>query len=543
MPMQLGPDDTRLFNDQIFTLGSLRFLRGSFVANYLSSTKEHGHLPFITVFEQKTIIKKTYQEFHKDVLCAASHIRSHLKDEKTVVLIGGNSYLFSVYIVATLLLGKTLCPLNPAEGWTRLTKKILQLNENTLVFHAPSNTPPEGLKALRMTLEQKVPSFDISSLNLELREDSSPLILIFTSGTTGYSKVVMQTEKNILSNVDALIEHHELFKKKTILTPLPLFHVNALEFSFFCTLFSGGQLILLENAEPFLLKEALLHQKVHILSILPPIIKILHFMKNQFQEPLRQVDYVVSAAAPLSVELAKAFFADFSVRIIQGYGLSEAVNFSAVMPIQVSDVDYEEMMFHHGFPSIGKSLRGNHIDILKEDGSLAGAQIPGEICIRGHNVMNSYKDIAPEVLFKDGYLHTGDLGFYLEKEGERFFFISGRLKDVIKRFGESVSLREVDDLVNTFAFPDFDAIAVPFENDYAGEEIGLVVKGNPQLQTQPETFREHLQQMPVFLRPKIIIFTDESIRTPSGKPCRWQFNHLFKSFKAKAIGVSPSFHI
>src|SRR5262249_37675097 len=129
------------------------------------------------------------------------------------------------------------------------------------------------------------------------------------------------------------------------------------------------------------------------------------------------------------------------------------------------------------------------------------------------------------------------LGYFVrDGRGREFFFINGRSKDVIKRFGMTVSLREVDDWIARFPHEGFTAIAVGFEHDVSGEEVGLVVeegsdKGNDVVET--ETLKSFLETVPVTLRPKVILFTNESVRTASGKPCRWKFKALFQSYKAR----------
>jgi len=86
-----------------------------------------------------------------------------------------------------------------------------------------------GLQTLSRDLMLVIFSFPLKSEFAELR----PMVLVFTSGSTGYSKIVEQMEPGILNNVDALIERHGLGPGSSIATPLPLFHVNALEFAFF----------------------------------------------------------------------------------------------------------------------------------------------------------------------------------------------------------------------------------------------------------------------------------------------------------------------
>src|SRR5262249_35076730 len=154
---------------------------------------------------------------------------------------------------------------------------------------------------------------------------------------------------------------------------------------------------------------------------------------------------------------------ELGVRVIQGYGLSEATNFSTTLPIDLPDSIYQAAMIDTPYPSIGTTLRGGTIAILDDSGKELGESAVGEIAIRGWNVALGYKHEP----FTGNELRTGDLGHFRFVGGKKHFFLTGRCKDVIKRFGETVSLREIDDLVTAFGINGLDAIAVPFENDLA----------------------------------------------------------------------------
>jgi long-chain acyl-CoA synthetase len=214
--------------------------------------------------------------------------------------------------------------------------------------------------------------------------------------------------------------------------------------------------------------------------------------------------------------------------------LSEAVNFSAVLPPTLSLQEAEAWLTSYQHPSIGPALRGNTIHILDENGKECASGKTGEVCIRGWNVMKGYTD-SPPGFFSDGYLHTGDLGYFqLSQNGVPFYFISGRIKDVIKRSGETLSLRELDDCVLPLLPEGCDAVSVGFENDIAGEEVGLIV--NISKIEDQTTFLQKLAQLPKGLRPSVVLFKSDGLRTASGKPQRWKFKSLFAKYKTQLLG-------
>lgn len=157
--------------------------------------------------------------------------------------------------------------------------------------------------------------------------------------------------------------------------------------------------------------------------------------------------YFVSAAAPLSNSLLRRFVRATGVRVLQGYGLSETTNFSTTVPADLSEQVYREVALDADLPSVGVPLYGNEVETLFPDGKPCGEGVVGEICMRGHNVMLGYEgrqDLTAEA-FAGGWFHSGDLGYWARAgDGRRYFYVSGRSKNVAKVRGESVSLEEVE---------------------------------------------------------------------------------------------------
>lgn len=485
----------------------------------------------------------TFAKLEKDIRAAILQIqRKEAAPQSVVVVLSRNSYEFAVFALATLLSGRTLCPMNPDDHLTRIQKKIAALGEPSTLWHQPED------RIEFAALDGHDMSID---LNFQGHAEFVPfprdraMILIFTSGSQGESKIVEQMENSLLTNIDALIERHQLQSRKVLATPLPLFHVNALEFSFLSCLLSGSQFILLES---FLLPQVLQvmqDENCQILSVIPVLLRKLWENRGEWKRyQLTSFQYFVSAAAPLSTELVRAIRHDLGRQIIQGYGLSEAINFSCLMPTHLADADFLHWMTSEKSPSIGTPLRGTEVLVLDSHGEVQGEGAPGEICIRGPTVMRGYRGGNSPQVFAHEALHTGDLGYFRQAQnGDKYFFISGRAKEIAKRYGMTVSLREIDEVLSLFAWPEFDAIAVPFANNWAGEEVAIVATDlaswSPALETQLQTHLEN--QLPSFLRPRLILRTHEALRTPSGKPCRWKFFAAAGAFREAAFGQSLQF--
>lgn len=162
--------------------------------------------------------------------------------------------------------------------------------------------------------------------------------------------------------------------------------------------------------------------------------------------------------------------------------------------------------------------------ILDDQGCPVLGMARGEICIRGRTAYGGYfkRPDANEAAFRWGWFRSGDEGFYARDDrGRPFFFISGRLKELIIRGGANISPLETDDVLKGHPAIKF-AMAVPFENRYYGEEIAAYVV--PREGATPPTEREVLEfcrlLLPFNKRPKVILFGQDVPYTTTGKPRR-----------------------
>ena len=170
----------------------------------------------------------------------------------------------------------------------------------------------------------------------------------------------------------------------------------------------------------------------------------------------------------------------FGVTIIHGYGLSETTCYSCFLPIDLSWRANQRWLLAHEYPSIGCPIEPNEMAIYHSaDGS--GLQLGegerGEICVRGHNVMQGYfnRPDANAETFKFQWFRSGDEGFFLRDEvGRQFFFITGRIKELINRGGVKFSPFDIEEVLLGIDGVKV-GLAVGFNNDYYGEEVGAYV--------------------------------------------------------------------
>jgi long-chain acyl-CoA synthetase len=340
---------------------------------------------------------------------------------------------------------------------------------------------------------------------------------------------------NLLVNGMALVEEHRISSDQRMMCVLPIHHVSGIVMSLITPLYAGGGTVLCQrfSAERFL--ERISGERIHIVSVVPTMLQFLLRAKlNMAAYKMVHFRHLICGGGPLSVDLASRFEQTFGWRVIPGYGLSESTCYSSFLPTDLPGPEHRAWMGDHGFPSVGVPLSVNEMGIVDSSGRRLGEGERGEIVIRGHNVMSHYEQEpeATAAVFAHGWLHSGDEGFYLtDQQNRQFFFITGRLKEIIVRGGRNISPFEIDEVLQ--ALPGVHAgLAVGFENEWYGEEVGAVIAPKPTVvlsEDQVLSFcRKHL---PFDKSPKVVVFTDSIPEDSTGKYLRGECRKLFHRWK------------
>lgn len=376
-----------------------------------------------------------------------------------------------VTILAILWTGAAVVLVNPRDAEVRVTEQyrsIQAIDYRTLDddVRTRETRPPSSRVAHSIIDGDKRP--------VCMPDDVA--VVIFTSGSTGVPRAVAQSHHGIQVNSAAVAAHHALGPSTRLFACLPLFHVNALEFTGFASMISGSHLFMAEAFDPLAYLGALSEARADIASVVPSILTAITDRKG-ISPALPELRYFVSAAAPLAAVTVRRVNERLGKRIVQGYGLSEAGNFSCLMPPDLNSDAYARLMSEAIIPSIGPSLAGNDVDVLGPDGQPAELEEPGEIVVRGPNVMIGYLGdaVATKAVFRGGWLHTGDLGMKLVDPAidSPVFVVTGRAKNVVKVGGHTIGLEEVERAV--LSLDGIEAVAASSANDPRfGEVLGVL---------------------------------------------------------------------
>ncbi len=329
--------------------------------------------------------------------------------------------------------------------------------------------------------------------------------IFYTSGTTGNPKGVLLSHKNVVTDAHMINAALNTPEKKNFLCFLPLFHVNAM---LTCTssMEKGHHIILRKQFSAGEFWEVVEKYKVNFWSAVPAVYQILLSDPSRQKFDLSSMEFGICGAAPLTQETMNNFEKTFNIPIVEGYGLTEGTCVSTINPrVGVRKVG-----------SIGLALPGQDIRIVDEDGKELGVNQPGEIVIKGDNIMKGYFN-KPEETAKtivNGFLHTGDVGI---KDEDGYIFIVDRKKDMIIRGGENIYPKEIDNLLATHPKIS-EAATVGVPDKTMGEEVKVFVVAEDDSLTEEEVVEFCKKNLASFKVPKYIEIMDGDFpRSPIGK--------------------------
>ncbi len=370
-------------------------------------------------------------------------------------------------------------------------------------------------------------------------------LLVYTSGTTGVPKGVILNQYNLLVDAMGISQWHAITGNQTTMCVLPIHHVNGIVVTLVAPLYVGATAVLNRRFTVSQFWNRVVRERVNVVSVVPTLLQfLLEYGQAQLQaghtifggkinrRDLTHFRHFICGAGTLSVALARDFEQMFGFTILHGYGLSETTCYSCFLPINLSWETHQKWMQAYGYPSIGCPIEPNEMAIFSADGS--GEQLGegerGEICIRGHNVMQGYfkRPDANAETFKFQWFRSGDEGFYLRDElGRPFFFITGRIKELINRGGVKFSPVDIEETLLAIDGVKV-GLAVGFKNDYYGEEVGayIVLQADADLDAE-QVLAACRDKMPFEKSPKAVVFGTDIPVTSTGKYQRLKLQSLF----------------
>ncbi|KAK7863109.1 hypothetical protein R5R35_001997 [Gryllus longicercus] len=416
--------------------------------------------------------QRTYDDIIKDSIALAETMRGWgVKKGDVVAIMSPNCTEFCLPVLASLYLGATLAPLNPTYT-PRELQHAMSISKPCMLFCHPLILPkvPHVLAAVSFVKKvvvfgdrnhdyikfsdciDKPKSYVFNCVQVDPRKDLSAILC--SSGTTGLPKGVMINHRSIIATIEMMRDPDmgHMTGNDVHLGLLPLFHAYAF-FTQFCTLALGVKSIILPKFEEQLFLESIQNHKVTLMMLVPPLMVFLakHPLVDNYD--LSSIRAMWCGAAPLSPEIQEQVSQRIQVPSIrQGYGMTEMTLAALITPPDEHKIGSSGKLLHN--------LEAKVVDL--ETGQTLGPNQKGELCFRGETIMLGYcgdEQSTQATIDKDGFLHSGDIGYYDE---DGYFFIIDRKKELIKYKGFQVPPAELEAILLTHpSIKDAAVIGVP----------------------------------------------------------------------------------
>ncbi|MDG2053619.1 MAG: AMP-binding protein [Phycisphaerales bacterium] len=395
----------------------------------------------------------------------ALHLASIIEkatDNQKVGIMLPTSGFFSMSLLATWMLGRTVVPLNYLLSEKERAYICEDAGLDTVItvgqmIEAVGDLPA-SIKQIRLEDEsfKGLPKFRRAAR----MPDDAKAVILYTSGTSGKPKGVVLTSKNIAANVMQCVEWAELNRQIVFLGLLPQFHSFGFTVMTVLPLMVGCRVVYSARFQPSRVLGLIRKHKPTAMFAIPSMFNALLAAKDAKPDDFEHFIYLVSGGEPLPEAVSEGYQKRFGVTIDQGYGLTE----TAPVTNWCRPQDRRK-------GSVGQALPRVEERIVDTNEVVLGPNEDGEIRIKGPNVMQGYYKLPDEtasVFDGDGFFKTGDMG-RIDDDGH--LYITGRIKEMLIIGGENVFPREIEEVLN--AHPDVHDCAVIGQQDPNRGEVPL----------------------------------------------------------------------
>lgn len=454
--------------------------------------KPHGgflHDNKVAIIDGTTNMTRTFADYYETAgsLAAALHDDMGIHENSTVAIYSPNHVDYLPAALAVSLCGAKLTPINPLYTQQELEVVLQKSRSTVLVVHTSKlevalqvvqskQTPVKHVIVITDEhLDHALPAETVPLSALRHHKHAfhetihavhrstalHPFLLPYSSGTTGLPKGVCLTHENIVANLLQCdeVEGMAFPVDQRLISPLPFFHIYAFTVSMLYCAWKGQTVI--TNSGRFDFErfcQLVQEHKPHRAHLVPPILLGLAKHPAVDQYDMSSLRMIISAAAPLSKEIEQDVTKRLhNCEVKQAWGMSE------LSPIGTLNSD-----FNAKSGSVGPVVSSTVAKIVDENGKSLGPNQDGELLIKGPQVMMGYLD-APdktaECLSESGWLRTGDVASYDE---DGYFYITDRIKELIKVRGFQVAPAELEALLLTHNAVQ-DVAVIPVEDEKSGE--------------------------------------------------------------------------
>ncbi|XP_021756498.1 4-coumarate--CoA ligase-like 5 [Chenopodium quinoa] len=508
------------------------------ITTFISSRPHHTTTAFIDATNDRHV---SYSELWSTVDSLSFSLSSTwgVRKGHVILILSPNSLSFPLVCLSVMSLGALITTTNPLNTTREISKQIAD-SKPFLAFTTPELAPKlagSGVPVILLggekgsfgnlkiltTLEEMLTTVKGERKEVRVKErvcQNDAAALLYSSGTTGESKGVVSSHRNMIAMVQTIIGRYRLDDEdqrngNTFICTVPMFHIYGLVAFATGLLAAGATIVVLPKFEMNDLLLATSKYKVSYFPLVPPILVAManhadHIKKNY---DLSSLKHVLSGGAPLGKEVIEGFMEKFpNVVIMQGYGLTESTGIGATTDC------LEESRRYGTAGLLSPSTEAKIVD--PESGKALGVNQTGELWLRSHTVMKGYfnnHEATVSTLTSDGWLKTGDV-CYFDEDG--FLFVVDRLKELIKYKGYQVPPAELEALLLTH--PEIaDAAVIPFPDKNVGQfPMAYVVRKAGSNLSENEIMDFVAKQVAPYKRIRRVAFIDSVPKNASGKILR-----------------------
>lgn len=489
---------------------------------------------YVAFVDALTCKKYTYKEVRRDVDRFSKALRSlGLRKGCVVVVVLPNIAEYGIIALGIMASGGIFSGANPSGHASEIKKQVEAADAKLIVTDGSTYNKVKDLGLPVIILdEDRVPgtiywrelleAADKANTDaIDEKVDQNDLCALpFSSGTTGLSKGVMLSHRNIIANLCSTLFSvgPELIGQVTILGLIPFFHIYGLTGIICATMKNKGKVVVMRRYELRSFLSALITHQVTFAPIVPPI--ILGLVKNpivdEFDLTKRKLRSIMTAAAPLAPEILKEFEKKFpGVDVQEAYGMTEH---SCITLTHGDPAKGQEIAKKNSVGFILPNLEVKFVD--PETGCSLPKNTHGEICVRSQCVMKGYHNNEYETrltIDEDGWLHTGDIGYI---DDDEHLFLVDRIKELVKYKGFQVAPAELEAILLSHHSVE-DAAVVGLPDQEAGEiPAACVVMNSKATETEEDVMNFVTNNVASYKRVRVVQFVDAIPKSPSGKIMR-----------------------
>ena len=447
-----------------------------------------------------------------------------------VAFLGLNSPDFLALIFATARLGAMLVPFNwrlaPPEHSYILQDAGIDVLIAESEFVAGIDQVRDKQSACKFVAQGKATQawleFD-ELINTASGDDSNPhvdyanpLLIVYTSGTTGHPKGAVLTQETLLWNALNSLHMHDLSSQDHVLNALPMFHVGGLNIQTLPALYTGATVTLHRRFEPEAVLTEISQSDPTLTVLVPATLRALIQHPHWQSADLSSLRCITTGSSSVPNNLITPFH-ERGIPVIQVYGSTE----TAPIAIYQRPKDAETHLGSTGKPALHCEIR--IVDELGDDVSIGSA---GEILVRGPNVMYEYwgNEAATQESLHDGWFYTGDIG---HKDSEGYYYIDDRKKDVIVSGGENIYPAELEQLLQQVEGVNDVAVVARIDVQWGEIPVAVIEKKADAELTADQVLAIFEGRLARYKHPREVVFMDELPRNAMGKVQKFKVREIF----------------